>query len=225
MLYLLVAAFLLVSTHAGVRRVVRYPEWARSARLASLVGIVVGAVLTVAGLWVVWHKGALDEFKVERPWVLATGVILLGYGPWLLMEIDPEHRSNRVVPDVWRRHSSLLVVFVVVVCTFWSFSAYAAKIGGAESRDLVDRKLTDLPLVIVYSAKDLDLRADGVESAQIGKPDAAYRWRYSGLRLLVFSNDKYFLLPAQWDHRTDVAIVLEDAETLRVEYQRKDAKP
>lgn len=223
LLYLLVGCFLLLSAHAGVRRALRRPLWAPMLWWAAWVATVAGVVLSVVGLWVVWHKGALDGFRVERPWVLAAGVVLLGYGPWVLRRLDPGGPAVRVVPAVWRKHSLLIVGFVVLVCTFWSFSAYAAKIGGAESRDLVKDGLEGLPQVIVYSAKDLHLDADGVVTEPLPDPTAAYRWKYTGLRLLVFSGGKYFMLPADWQQADDVAIVLAESPGVRVEFQRKDA--
>jgi hypothetical protein len=47
--------------------------------------------------------------------------------------------------------------------------------------------------------------------------DSAYR--YSGLRLLVRSGGKYFLLPKDWLHATGAAIVLRDTRELRFEFE------
>jgi hypothetical protein len=214
-----------VCAHFGVRRALLRPNWAPALRAAARVATGIGALFTVVGLWVVWHKGALDGFRVERPWLLAAGVTLLGYGPWVLRQLEPEEVVSWVVPKMWRRYAFVIAASVVVACTFWSFSAYAAKIGGAESRDLVENDLTDLPVVIVYSAKDLQISADGVNAERLTNPDSAYLWKYTGLRLLVMSSDRYFLLPIDWDQPGDVAIVLADSADLRVEFQRKDAKP
>ena len=183
-----------------------------------------GSVLTLVGLWVVWHKGALDRYPVQRPWLLAIGVVLLAYGTWVADKTDPMPRTSPFGRGIWRRYPPVIVGFVVLLCTFWSFSAYASQIGGAESRDMVKENLTSLPLVVVYSARDLHLDAAGVQVESIDGPDAAFRFRYRGLRLLVFSDDKYFLLPVNWTDEKDVAIVLRDSDDLRVELQRKDAE-
>jgi hypothetical protein len=225
LLYLLVASLILLGTHVAVGRVIARPAWAPALRTCAIAVTAIGATLTAVGLWVIWHKGALDDFKVERPWVLAGGVILIFYGLWVLERLGPKRPRSWIGAVVWRRHIPLLVAFVVAACTFWSFSEYAAQIGAAEARDLVRNQLHDLPRAVVYSTNDLGLHADGVTTEALAGSHAAYHYRYAGLRLLVFSGGKYFLLPDGWHTPADVAIVLPDSSEVRVEFQRKDAPP
>ncbi|WP_433832429.1 hypothetical protein ACQP2E_16110 [Actinoplanes sp. CA-015351] len=50
---------------------------------------------------------------------------------------------------------------------------------------------------------------------------AAYRYQCTGLRLLVYRNDRWFLLRSGWHgNREARAIVLPDAAGLRVELSR-----
>ena len=50
-------------------------------------------------------------------------------------------------------------------------------------------------------------------------PDAAYRYRYSGLKLVVRSGGKWFLLPASWTPgNRGAALLLSDTDELRVEF-------
>jgi len=46
--------------------------------------------------------------------------------------------------------------------------------------------------------------------------DGRYRYRYTGLRLLITRGDRYYLLPAGWAVRTDATYVLKDGDGLRV---------
>ena len=48
--------------------------------------------------------------------------------------------------------------------------------------------------------------------------DSEYRYRYSGLRLLVRSAGKYFAVPDGWTQSTGTAIVLADNPGLRFEF-------
>ena len=46
----------------------------------------------------------------------------------------------------------------------------------------------------------------------------AYRYRYSGLRLLIRSGGKYFLLPGNWTRDAGTVIVLGDRPDYRFEF-------
>lgn len=48
--------------------------------------------------------------------------------------------------------------------------------------------------------------------------DAAYRFRYEGLKLIPQSGNQYLFLPASWAPTNGAAIVLPRSETLRLEF-------
>ena len=48
-------------------------------------------------------------------------------------------------------------------------------------------------------------------------PQAGYRFRYDGLKLLPQSGDQYLLLPATWSRRNGVAILVPRNDSLRLE--------
>lgn len=74
------------------------------------------------------------------------------------------------------------------------------------------------PDVTVYSAKRLHLEGPTIRETVLGGPDAAYRFRYSGLRLVVRSGGKWLLLPAGWTPGNREAALLPDTDDLRVEF-------
>jgi hypothetical protein len=52
-----------------------------------------------------------------------------------------------------------------------------------------------------------------------GGPDAAYRFRYTGLKLIVRAGGRWFLLPAGWTPgNRGAALLLPDTDDLRVEF-------
>jgi hypothetical protein len=55
---------------------------------------------------------------------------------------------------------------------------------------------------------------------RINDSDSVYRFRYSGLRLLVHSGDSYFLVPASWPRDHAAVIVLRESESIRFEYAK-----
>jgi len=52
--------------------------------------------------------------------------------------------------------------------------------------------------VVVYSKPKLFLRGDGIVSVGLGTSTPSYQFRYSGLRLLRHTRDRWLLLPANW---------------------------
>jgi hypothetical protein len=70
---------------------------------------------------------------------------------------------------------------------------------------------------VVYSAKSLSLNAPGVRETRCQDPDAAYRFRYDGLKLVLQSGDQYLFLPAGWSPRDGVAILMPRSDSLRLE--------
>jgi hypothetical protein len=66
--------------------------------------------------------------------------------------------------------------------------------------------------------KRLDIKASGVLERRLSGKDLAYRYRYSGLRLLTHSGGKYFLLPASWRRSNGAAIILADSPNYRFEF-------
>ena len=52
----------------------------------------------------------------------------------------------------------------------------------------------------------------------IAGPDERYPYRYSGLRLLVMSGGKYFLVPDGWTRASGAVLVIPDTPDIRVEF-------
>ncbi len=110
-----------------------------------------------------------------------------------------------------------LTVFLVMVFVFAAVARYADAYGRTEAQSTA-RILKRRPSVTIYSAKRLFIQAPGVHEVQLRGADAAYKYRCSGLRLLAWSNGRYFLLPDGWSTADQVTIILPDSNTLRVEF-------
>ena len=71
-----------------------------------------------------------------------------------------------------------------------------------------------------YSARRLHLAGPAIRETELRGPDAAYRFRYSGLKLVVRSGGRWFLLPASWTPGNGAAaLLLADTDELRVEFR------
>lgn len=178
--------------------------------------IVLGLVGVVA-LWV----GASEAVSWWLPhrYPPAIGAFLLGAGAAAL-----EGAASLAGWEDWALGRRLILAAIVVVSLFWSFAISAQNSGDRLARGWGDQP-SSRPDITVVSREDLGLRGPGVEVERVpagtGSPggDGQTPWyRYTGLRLLIYSNDRWFLIPEQWgkdgDHR---AFVLADSADLRIE--------
>jgi len=104
-----------------------------------------------------------------------------------------------------------------VLSAFWTASRYADALGRGRAQRLA-ATLGARPQVTVFAPKRLDIEAPGVFERRRTGADLAYRYRYSGLRLLIRSGGNYFLLPDGWTRRGGKAIVLADSPAYRFEF-------
>ena len=115
-----------------------------------------------------------------------------------------------------RLFASSLVLFLILLSLFWSVSRYAQITGIDLARRVLEREFAFQPDVVVYSPKRLELQPP-VSESEIGDERSAYRFSYSGLKLLFRANEKYFLRPA--DRSISAAnIVIPDTIDLRFEF-------
>lgn len=183
------------------------------ARFAALAFIVPGLLLCIAGVlgfnnWVV--------YSTRYPFVpilFAAGVTCVGYGFNIRSSNHPERR-----PRTWSARSQTATLVVVnIAFIFWAVAVYAS-ISGRQAADQLTSKLGAQPSVIVYSAKSLGLASPQVKVEQLPGSDSQYQYRYSNLKLLLYSNGRYFLLPRGWKQGHDPAFVLEEGNSLRFEF-------
>ncbi len=113
--------------------------------------------------------------------------------------------------------STVLVGLLIVLSLFWATKDVAEALGRGSGM-LLASHLRGRPSAVVYSGERLLLGGPGVHEEWLDTTDAVYRFRYSGLRLLVRSGGNYFLLPDGWTRRDGSAIVLPDSGALRLEF-------
>src|SRR5438067_6113777 len=98
----------------------------------------------------------------------------------------------------------------------WAGALYAVRIGEHEAEYLVGR-LSAAPQVVLYSSERLSIAGTGVSVETVQAANSKYHFRYGGLRLLVHTHDRYFLLPAHWQRRYDSVFVIPDNDAVRVD--------
>jgi hypothetical protein len=206
-LALLVVAILAIDAHLSpwIRRK-QNSEQRFYRRLIAFVGLLM--LLVAAG-------GLRQQLQFPRsvpviPLSITTGVGLVAYA-WVLRSISD--RQSRARRDVQ------LVAMIVVLASgiFWAWGDYVAN-AGTQKAKAVHAELPYRPDVTIYSADRLAISGHGVDVAAFGEDDSRYRFRYTGLRLLMRSEERYFLLPQAWERGQDAVIILTESESVRLEF-------
>ena len=170
-----------------------------------LVGVV-GSLAALVGFYFVLDGPRPGWFPpLGPPMSLALGACLLLR--WTLSR--PRQRSTR---------SSLVVLStVVVIASFWAATLYATA-AGRESARTDDDARGRLPAVAVLSTEFLDIPGETISYSEITDAAGDHRHRYSGLRLLTYSNGRWFLLGSRYGptYVSTVAVV-RDSESINVE--------
>jgi hypothetical protein len=199
--FLVLAALAAVAIHSLVRSGLRQLPYHGAILQASWACGAVGSVLLTLGIVAMFRPLPFPTYYLFAPVSPGLGALLLAYAVYLRWGWLPPVAVG-------------LVLSLGVLSGFWATSKYADALGRGRAKRLAG-SLSIRPSVVVYSKQRLQL---GVREMRLDRRDSAYAFRYTGLRLLVRSGGKYFLLPDGWSRQRGVAIVLSDTDELRVEF-------
>ena len=184
--------------------------------------LVLGPLLAVTGLVLVGlaiadttqNGQVFPSFPEARGLGLAIGALLLAFAARLVRSLLPTPRS----PGSVALMAEWAAVFALVsVGLFWAVGTYAVGVGETRGRQL-GAAPPDLYAVTLYSEKSLSLTAPGVTETPCRNPDAAYRFRYDGLRMVVQSGGQYLLLPSGWSPEAGAALLIPRGSGVRLEF-------
>ncbi|MEV0406086.1 hypothetical protein [Actinoallomurus sp. NPDC050550] len=179
-------------------------------------GILPFAWLILPGLvWILGYVWQVTAY-VAFPFSIGAGVLLVLYVAQLrsMLPDAGEPPPGRVA--LLRSFTAI----IVGVSLFWGASNYAKVLGYA----LADRFAADikgLTEVVVYSPKRLYLTAPGVTETPLPDANAAYRYRYTGLRLDLHTGGHYVLFSDGWTPRHGVVMLIADNDPVRLEFVRQ----
>jgi hypothetical protein len=192
--------------------------------LRSLVPLMatVGLGLAVGGLWTVFvvEQTLLDRhlYGAASPICLALGVLLLTYTVHLWRSLNAGDTALGAARPAWVAVAEWGGVFVLVgLSLFWAAGNYSIAVGTQRATEQV-AALPGMSSIVLYSHQGLSLNAPGVRKVRCRDPEAFYRFRYEGLKLILQSGDQYVFLPAAWSRTNGVAIVLPRSDSLRLEF-------
>jgi hypothetical protein len=184
--------------------------------LAAVAGVV---LVTLAFLDLYTEDGVFGANSATGGLCLASGVIALLYAVRLLRLFlpPPTPRSGR------RSEATGLAEWgaaflLVSIGLFWAADGYAFGVGTGNAITL-HRALPVVPEAVIYSEQSLSLEVDGVTERRCADPDAAYRFQYTGLRLVRQAGNQYVLLPATWSRATGTSVLLTRGAGIRLEFR------
>ncbi|MCX5088269.1 hypothetical protein OOK36_05075 [Streptomyces sp. NBC_00365] len=188
---------LLVSLRVPERAVRRLQRACRSVARAYLAMVIAGIVLMLLWRWI-------QPFRWAAPLFVAVGLLLGRTGV-----ANPAGQSRE---PAWQRAASFLVAGLFLI---WVVALVAGQLGTQDARHDADTLVRRVS-VVVLSTDPLSIAPPGPKVEDLGK-GAHYRYRYTGLRLLIERDHVYYLLPLGWKKKTDPTYVIEDNDSIRIE--------
>ena len=192
------------------------PRLQQAGRVALAAGLIVAAVcLGIAAV-------SSTRDSLVLPLLLAAAVAVAGYGAWLADAAGPIGPAGRAsYPPGQRALRTFLVTALVSLALFWELSSYAGVVGRGYAVQL-ESSVSQLPRATAFSADPLGIEAPGVREDRVVVPAAAgrsvVRYRTTGLRFLVRSGDRLFLLHDGWRIDGGVVVVLPDTDAIRWQF-------
>lgn len=185
---------------------------------------VMGTLLAIGGLAV--SLGLFFALGGPRPgWlppIASPG--LLAIGPVILLRWTSISRKERALNAGTAGGSSILVrtmsttlTAAFVIAAFWASTIYASD-QGRRAAQQDDRNPERLPLVTILSSAFIDLPVADEQLTEITVDDNEVHYRYTGLRLLTYSDGRWFLISGRLGsaYASSVA-VLANSDSIRVE--------
>jgi len=120
--------------------------------------------------------------------------------------------------DPWSPTGKVLVMVLLTFVVFWDTERVARTMGKGYAAQIAADPREELIAVTVYSTTSLVIDAPGIVETKLNKADSEYCCRYSGLRLLERSGDRYFLINERWNAQQGRIIVLRETDSIRMEF-------
>ncbi|SNT58310.1 hypothetical protein [Actinacidiphila glaucinigra] len=160
---------------------------------------VLQVVFLATGLVLFLRWNDIASYGWAAPLTLAIG-ITLGQG----RAAAAGHRGGP------RRRALLL--FAIGVCLFWSLTLAAQQMG-RDDASTDARHVLEKTGLVVLSANRLSLPLPLQYEQDLGT-EYQLRYRYTGLRLLLERGGRYYVVPVDWEPRTDPVYVLRESDTM-----------
>lgn len=201
-----------LALHRRVLSILASQEAEGTLRLAGLAALASGLFMAAAALVAAAANRTWQPLVV--PLVLAVGIGVAAYGAWLARAV--QYGADGAAWQTALR--KLLVGAMISLAMFWELSNYADVVGRGQALGIANN-IDSQPRATAYSAHPLGIKAPGVHEDKINMGDTVI-YRTTGLRLLVQSGGRLFLLHDGWTPQHGTVIVLPDNDQTRWEFSR-----
>ncbi|GAA3623561.1 hypothetical protein GCM10022419_131500 [Nonomuraea rosea] len=197
--------------------------FAHQVLIRSIAGHRTAAVRTILVLTVLGVAGIVVTLAVLANWLhapffvmplcLDLGVILLFCSAYLSTRVS----SGPAVSLTGQIIQRSVLVALLLVSVLWVVADRAVRVG-LQDADEIAANPSNLMAAVVYAPQRLHLEGPGITEKVFPDPNAKYRYRYTGLRLLLHSDRRYFFVPACWGTSPGArTIALPADDSLRLE--------
>lgn len=176
-------------------------------RLLPTALVVLPAAVWLAGF--VWPAWAFVAFPLS----FAAGLLLLVYSAQLRLLLPGAEPNTPGREALLRAFTALLVG----IGLFWTAANYAT-VEGTRLADGLASAVDALPSVVIYSAEGLQIETPGSSEESLRATNSAYKFRYSGLRLLEHTGGHYFFVTDTWSPQSGAILMLADDAPTRLEF-------
>lgn len=215
-IFILLIVIVCVGIHAVTATVIRRGVALGYLQIGAAFVLLIGALFTSVGVRMIFEELPFATPFLFEPVALGGGIAVGAYAFWVLRRTVLGDQRLRRLP-MWEKLGYVAVVLLVVLALFWACSSYAGALGTGRSRDYA-RDLENRPSVTIYSLHSLAL-GSSVREERLPGPESKYGFKYTGLKFVTLSANKYFLLPADWSRDAGAAIILEENPEYRVEFE------
>jgi hypothetical protein len=211
---LLVIALLMLGAVWIIWSALQSPRVAGSPHLGRYAAVAagLGALLVLNGFSRIYVATPFNSSLGLAPISLGLGVALFFFAVRLRRRGRPTAPPEWVSAGEW-----IAVILVLCLALFWIANDYSADVGRSRARQFVS-ELRSLPDTQLFSKDSLSLGGPGITMQRCSDPEAAYRYRYDGLKLVLQSGGRYLLVPAQWSRAEGVAILLPESANIRLQF-------
>jgi hypothetical protein len=148
------------------------------------------------------------------PYIMALGVLI---GAWAVSIRRQARRSPASQPSTAHVVVEKSLVFALVTpLLFWGTADFAQMAGRGQALE-IERNINSMPRADVYSPQRMALTAQNVTEQQAGTAGSPI-YHYRGLRLLVLSGHRFFLLHDGWTLANGTVTVIPDDNNVRLDF-------
>ncbi len=193
-------------------------KWHHAAWTGS--GIIAVMLLTLGVVGLEQSKEA-NLSPLVPPIALAAGALLAEYTVYIAAAYTSLSQQLTDTLKATQTVRRILIGALLLVSAFWATAVVAQQRGDAVAH-AIEVSLPAQPEAVVYSRQRLQIAGPGITVTHLPGADAAFVYRYIGLRPLIHSGGHWFLLPAGWTHSNGATVIIlpDTAPGIRVDLGR-----